>query len=226
MSTDELLDLFRKDIEDTVRPYLWSDDELYAYMNDAYYMFVRLTGGISDFTSAACSVTTTANQEYSSIHPSILVIRQATYATTNNPIRIINAQDVDSLTGEDYGILQQLAANQPKGKPKYMIIGMQPDYVQWASIPDAAYTVKLLIERLPLAPITGPGESFDGVKDHHHLHFMKWMRSLAYNKQDAETADKQKAAAAAAEFAAYCELAKREKERYKHKVRVVRYGGI
>ena len=64
------------------------------------------------------------------------------------------------------------------------------------------------------------------VKEHHHLHFMKWMRHLAYNKQDAETFDAAKSEKEAAAFLAYCELAKREKDKYKSKVRVVRYGGL
>ena len=52
------------------------------------------------------------------------------------------------------------------------------------------------------------------------------MKAQAYSKQDAETYNKAKADEEAAKFVAYCEQAKREKEKYKHKVRVVRYGGI
>ena len=51
MTSNELLDMFRRDVMDVRRPYLWTDEEIYAYMNDAYNMFARMTGGISDYTT-------------------------------------------------------------------------------------------------------------------------------------------------------------------------------
>ena len=51
MNVQELLDQFRSDAFDLALPYLWSDTDVLRYMNDAYGMFVRLTGGIGDFTT-------------------------------------------------------------------------------------------------------------------------------------------------------------------------------
>lgn len=226
MTSDELYDLFRSDVMDTAAPYLWSDDETYAYMNDAYYMFVRLTGGIPDFTSSACTVTATANQATTALDPSILVVRTATLDPSGDKVKVINAQDLDSLSDEDYGMLRTLNSTVSKGKVRYMVIGMQADAVRWVNIPDTTYTVKLVIDRLPRTTISDGGQTFEGVKPHHHFHFLKWMRHLAYSKQDAETFDKARSQQEKADFEAYCAFAKAEKERYKHKVRVVAYGGI
>lgn len=227
MTSDELYDLFRKDVVDTARPYLWSDDEVYAYMNDAYYMFVRLIGGIPDFTTTAvCTVTATANQQYADIHPSILVIRQASLAPNGEAVRVINAQDTESLSDEDFGVLRRINNSTSKGKVRYIVMGMEQDKIQWINIPDVNYTVKLIVDRLPLSIIDTPGQTFDGVKPHHHLKFLNWMKYLAYNKQDAETFNKAKAVEEKAIFESYCAFARAEKERYKHKVRVVRYGGL
>lgn len=227
MTSDELYDLFRKDVVDTVTPYLWSDSEVYAYMNDAYTMFVRLTGGIQDFlTDDVCLVTAATGEAYSAIHPSILFVRQATIDATGETVRVINAQDMERLNDEDFGMLRRLNQSDSVGKVKYMVVGIQPDTVRWVNIPDSDYDIRLLVERLPTTTITGSGQTFDGVKDHHHLHLLKWMRHLAYNKQDAETFNKLRSDAERLEFDAYCALAKREKEKQKHKVRVVAYGGI
>lgn len=58
MKVQELYDQFRSDAMDTVAPYLWSDTNVYRYMDDAYKMFVRLTGGIGDFTTQDVAIAT------------------------------------------------------------------------------------------------------------------------------------------------------------------------
>lgn len=226
MTSDELYDLFRKDVVDTVRPYFWSDEEVYAYMNDAYFMFVRLTGGIPDYNSDATFVTASEGESESEVDLSILRFRGASLSPSFEDIEIINAQDVGNLTDSDYGVLRRLNAPTSTGKPRYMVTGQEEGLVTWVPIPDKDYEVRLLLDRLPLSEITDAGQSFTGVQPHHHLHFLKWMKSLAYRKQDAETFDLARADREQADFYGYCELSKREKGTYKNKVRVVSYGGI
>lgn len=226
MNSSELLALFRSDTTDTVAPYLWSDAEVYAYMNDAYFMFVRLTGGVSDALSDACVLETSVKEPYVDLDPSILRIRQASLAPDGKTVRVINAQDTEALTDEDFGVLRRLNTSTSVGEVRYLVTGMQQNVARLVNIPDRVYTINLLIERLPLTTITGASQSFTDVAPHHHFHFLKWMRSLAYNKQDADTFDVKKAEAERQAFEVYCALAKREKDQYKHKVRVVRYGGI
>lgn len=226
MTSDELYSLFRTDVVDNVQPYLWSDSEVYAYMNDAYYMFVRLTEGISDYTSPVTEIAATQGSKYGRIDPSIMRVRTATLMPDNDEIKVVNAQDLANLTDKDYGILRDLDSNTTEGKVRYLVIGMEPELVQFVNIPDKDYTVKLLVERMPTDVISGAGQTFDGVADHHHFHFLKWMRYHAYKKQDADTFDKARSVDEATEFYQYCDLAKREKDRARHKVRVVSYGGL
>lgn len=226
MTSDELYDFFRKDVVDVEQPYLWSDEEVYAYMNDAYFMFVRLTGGIPDFTSSICSVPAVATEKYADLDPSILRIRLATRQSDGRNVKIVNIQDASTLSSEDYGRVRTLALLDRPGPVEYMIIGAEADVVQWVNIPTVNDTINLVIERLPLEPITGDGQTFEGVKPHHHIHFLKWMEYLAYNKMDSDAYDPKKSEDKESEFYRYCELAKREKETAKHKTRVVSYGGI
>src|SRR6056300_414657 len=126
MTSSELYDLFRQDVQDALQPYLWTDEEVFAYMNDAYYMFVRLTGGISDYTSTATDVAVRANDPYADIDTSILRVRRATISPDDQELNIINAQDVNDLSDTDYGVLRNLNSVSTVGKPRHMIIGTEP----------------------------------------------------------------------------------------------------
>ena len=227
MESHELLRTFRCDVVDDVEPYLWSNREVYQYINDAYFMFVREMGGIADATTpevvdlvASTGVATTP------IHESILRFRTARNTTLKQPITIINIQDTDDFVTDDYGLLHREFDSTEQGRPTHMIIGEEDGYVRWMQVPDADYNVKVVVERLPLIPITRERQRFTGVREEHHYHLLKWVRHLAYRKQDADTFNLVKSDQERNDFYEYCELAKREKGTRKHKVRVTRYGGL
>lgn len=224
MTSDELHDLFRRDVVDTRKPYLWSDTEVFAYMNDAYTMFVRLTKGVSDFTSEATKVLAYEGSNSVDLHPSIMQIRTATLADGTD-VRVLNAQDQTNMIDEDYGILRRINVLDTVGRIRYLVIGMERGKGRVVNIPDVDAEISLVIERLPLKPITDFGQELSDVEPHHHIHLMKWMEHLAYSKPDLETFNKARSEQKETAFKEYCDLAMQEKERYKHKVRVVRYGG-
>lgn len=219
-------DLFRHEVVDIEQPYLWSDLEVYAYMNDAYHMFVRLTGGVPDFTSEVCFLPIKTGQLYAQHDPSILRIRQAFRVSDRVEIRIINSQERDKLTAEDYGRTSALDSLMQPGPVNYMVVGQEEDLVSWIQIPAVDDVCQMLVERLPLATITREGQQFEGVKPHHHLHFLKWMQHLAYNKMDSDSYDPGKSDKKKMEFLEYCELAKREMGIHRHTRAGVSYGGI
>lgn len=227
MESDGLLNLFRCDASDDVEPYLWSNDELYAYINDAYFMFVRLTGGIADGSSAVTTITASDGVATTAIDASIMRVRTARNTSYNNrPLTVINVQDIDDLTSEDYGQFRSINQIDVPGRPEYMVIGEEEGYVRWINLPDADYTIQLVIERLPLTTIDGPRQTFTGVREEHHFHLLKWVRHLAYRKQDADAFDLVKSDQERADFYVYCDMARQEKDTRKHKVRTVAYGGL
>jgi len=225
MESHELLCAFRDDAIDDVEPYLWTNSEVYRYINDAYFMFVRLTGGIADGSSSVTTLIAADGVATTALNESIIRIRTARNVTDNKPIDVINIQDMDDTATTDYGILQR-SDPETIGSVRYMIIGEEDEYVRWVNIPDAEVTVQLVVERLPLIPITRGRQRFDGVRTEHHYHFLKWVRHLAYRKQDADTFNLVKSDQERDDFVAYCEMAKREKSIRRHKVRTTSYGGI
>ncbi len=64
------------------------------------------------------------------------------------------------------------------------------------------------------------------VREEHHIHLLLWMKHLAYQKQDADTFDKEKAEKMETAFEAYCFNAKRDKQRRNQKPRLIAYGGL
>jgi hypothetical protein len=227
MTSNELLDLFRKDVVDTAKPYLWSDSEIYAYMNDAYFMYVRLMGGIADSTSVAVTqVIAQAGEPFADLHPSILTIRGAYRTSDNKRVEVINYEDIEKIAVQDFGVSMPVKLDLTQGSIVSMVIGMEDDVVRFFKVPSADDVIQLSVYRLPLEPITGGDQTFEGVKDHHHIHFLKWMKAMAYSKQDTDTFNKVKASEEEMKFRAYCEQARLEWERKRHKPRVVQYGGI
>lgn len=232
MNSGDLYDLFRSDVVDTAAPYLWTDTEVYTYMNDAYRIFVRLTGGIPDATSSITQIPVMAGQMYAEVSPLILKFRQAYLVSSGEEITIINEQDIASLTVEDYGKTRKLLMSNNPGPVRYMVIGLErgkdAGKVRWLQTPVMNDTVGTVIYRLPQDALKegDSGFTFPEIGDEHVEYLMLHMKARAYGKQDAETFDRGKREGYKKEFAEYCEAARQEWERYKHKTRVVRYGGL
>lgn len=226
MDSTALHTAFRSDVVDEVGPFLWTDDEVYRYMGDAYSMFVRLTGGVADFLSAATAVPIVAGQPVADLHPSVMRVMSATRRSDTKPIDIINPTDVGKMRSSDYGQTKSIVMDTRSGPVRYMVLGLQRNKVRWVQVPEVDDVADLQIYRMPLVAITGEDQELVDVAEEHHIHLLNWMKHLAYKKQDADTFDAQASAKGKADFESYCALVKAEWERYKHKSRATSYGGI
>lgn len=226
MTPSELYDRFRSDVVDVAKPYLWTEEEVWGYENAAYRMFVRLTGGIADFTSEACTLDMAVGERIVDLHPSILHIDDAYRVSDGGKISIINLNDPQVGLRDDYGRYRRQMNLNTQGRVDMLVIGRQKHKGEWINTPAEVDQCALTIYRLPLANIVDSSTEFDDVDEDHHLHLLDWMKHLAYAKQDAETFDKARSEECAAKFEAYCAQVKREWSRYQHKTRIVSYGGI
>lgn len=228
MNSGELYELFRSDVVDEAAPYLWSDMEVFRYMNDAYRQFVRLTGGIADSTSDVTQIPVVAGEPYSEVSSSILRFRQAYVASNGNEIEVINQEDLHKLKRSDYGVNKININDLTQGDIRYMIVGQQRGQVRWVQVPAADDVVQLSVYRLPADTITEGNTTFTfpDIGEEHIEWLLLWMKARAYGKQDAETFDKGREDRYKATFEQYCRDSKAEWERYKHKPRSITYGGI
>lgn len=226
MNSGELYDTFRSDVVDTAKPYLWSDVEVYRYMDAAYKMFVRLTGGIKDFTSEVCEIAVSTGERVADYHPSILRFLTATRASDGTIVKIVNLNDEVSTRGSDYGIASSLLTDTRPGDVHSMLIGRQRGKVEFVGTPVVDDTIRLTVHRLPLVSVSDGSHPLDEVDSDHHTYLLDWMKHLAYRKQDAETFDKAKSEQCGQDFERYCFSVKAQHEREAYRVGAVAYGGI
>lgn len=226
MTSSDLYTLFRLDVADSALPYLWADSEVFAYMNDAYRMFVRLTGGVADFTSAATQVPIVAGDPLGVLNPAILRVMSARRLSDGGEIKIINSTDLPVLRESGYGWPATVSLDATPGPVNYMMIGAQPDIARWIQVPTVNDTAQLIIYRKPLNYITALAQPFTDAAEDHHFHFLKWMRHLAYQKQDAETLNLTKSDENGTAFRVYCAEVTAELARREYKPRTIAYGGI
>ncbi len=218
MDSTELRDQFRSGVLDQVEPFLWSEDDVYDYLNDAQKMFARLIGGLGDCTSNLTTINYTPATDWVSVSERILKFRDAysVLPADGRPIEIINYEDLHT---------RRIRFDGRTGRPKYLITGMEADKARLYPFPDISGTIQLLIDRLPLKEVTDADQKLE-VNAMHKTGLGLWMKARAYAKQDAETFDRGKSDGFETKFRAYCAAAKLEKDRAKHKTRVVVYGGI
>lgn len=230
MTAQELLTQFRNEMLDTAKPYFWSDEEILGYMDDAYKMFVRLMGGIADFTSDLTRVAIDAGDPVGILDKRILRITEAFRVSDGGKISIINHTDLTFTRDNDYGLIRPLHLDTMPGPVRYMVIGAERGKCKWVQIPEVNDAAQLYVYRLPATKIEMDGTNldyeFDEIGDEHVPSLCLWMRHRGYMKHDADTFDLKRAESFRAAFTEYCTLAKREWDRYKHKNREIQYGGL
>lgn len=201
---------FRSDMRDEQEPYLWSDEDIYEYMDDAQKMFCVLTGGIADVLSTQY----VAGQEFVDYSERILKLREVRDAD-GRPVQIQNFE-------QHQGCAVWPTAT---GRVSGVVTGMKDGKMRLSPLPQHDGNLSLVVYRLPLTDIEGPDGEFE-IDSRHVRHLLDWMKSRALSKADAETFDKGKADEHGGKFAAYCDRAKADRERREHTYRTIGYGGI
>lgn len=226
MKAGDLVKLLRNELNDRSAPYLWSDDELYEYVDCAQVMFARLTNGIPDSSSSICVQDVVEGDPVVVLHPKILRIRQARYVSNegepterNRFLTLVNPEDLElGRPGfhEDYGPQYGFGFDYSKiGRADYLLTGADATQARLINIPDSDGRIYLTVQRLPLKTITCKDDTFE-IPEQHHRYLSYYAQHLAYLKQDAETFDRTRSAEAEEQFLQYCDLARRERERREH----------
>jgi len=222
---DELLELFRKEVDDldTSDP-LWTDTECYAYMDDAQKEFARLTDCFADTGTTPI----TADDAWVVINPRYTRIRGARLASTGRKVFPVRYDEVEqAFLEDDYG-LQSLSANWEAltGTPRYLVTDMISDKGRLVGIPADDDTLNLVIFRLPLTDIEDDGSEFEVTDLRHQRAFIHWMKKRAYEKHDTQTLNTKLSRDSELQFRSYAEEAKHQYRRLRMKAGTIRYGGL
>ncbi len=212
MDTTELLNLFRTEVRDVDYPYLFDDEQIYAYINAAQVEFCRRTQGVEDGRSFTLAIT--PGTEWYPVNKRILKLRKAYFVDSGRPVEVVNQERTEQ---------QGIRFDGRPGPLQALVAGIQKDTLRAWPLPNQAATVALDVFRLP-KPV-GEGDSLE-VDEQHHLALLHWVKHLAYSVQDADAFDRTKAADYEARFVAYCERADVEQTRARRQVGTVQYGGL
>ncbi|MBS0453962.1 MAG: hypothetical protein JSS14_21890 [Proteobacteria bacterium] len=216
MTSGELLDRLRLDLDDLEEPQLWSDEELYSYIDDAQKMFCRKTDGLPDATTPAVTQLAVApGNSYQAVHKAILKIRGVSRADDGRPVEVVNYEDLAA---------KCMRYDGNTGRVRALVIGEENHKARTWPVSNETVTLNLLVFRLPLVKVEDDQEM--EVDEVHHLHLLDWSKRMAYLKEDADTFNKTKAAEHEQRFLGYCAEVKEEERRKAHKPRTVAYGGI
>lgn len=216
MNTGEIISLFRTEVSDTEMPYLWSDIEVISYLNDAYTMIIRFTGGVPDSTSAVTSIAVPIGSKTVQIGDSIIRIMRAFRESDGEEVAVIEATDSPLVRGAN-GRLSLLRVGSSTGPVQFMVLGADRNKAALHPVPAAADTLRLQVRRIPAVKITTMADELVDLGEEHHIHLLHWMKAKAYRKQDSETLDLGKAALSESLFLSYCEQTAFEAERFRRK---------
>ena len=237
MTPDELATLFRSDVEDedTVDP-LWTDSEVYSYMDEAQKQFARETDYFADVSTAEIvDVAVTTDEAFVAIDPRVLKIRGG--RMQNSGYKIVPKKyaqmEQTGYARDAYDTFNFSTSNinweTVTGNPRFVITDMEPGLGRLVPIPTSDDTLKLRVFRLPLEDINEDNTSeFEITETEYQRGLMYYMKYLAYQKNDSDVYNKELSEEAFQLFQEFIVRVRRDltRLRFGSTVGTVQYGGL
>lgn len=192
MNLKDLRDGFRNQADDAVSPFLWEDPEVNQFFNEAENEACQRALLLEDSDSPRiCRISLTAGKASYTLSPLVIEVRRARVASERHTLEFRNEEWLD----QNYCFGWETRT----GVPKYAILSKTK--FRPVPIPEASDTVLMTVFRLPEEPMVD-NEDEPEIQEVYHYRLIDWALRCAYLKQDADTYDPVKAAAAEARFTA------------------------
>jgi hypothetical protein len=187
----ELMEQARIRLQDIKAGNLWSDPELTMFINAAQREACRRARLIVDSTTDEITlITLQADTATYDLDPRIIFIRRAKLIGTSPTLFRVSYKDLD---------VQAPDWEDETDTPRAYVPDMDENTFRPYPTPIAAGEVRLTVIREPLVDMANDVDVPE-IKPRYLMSMMEWCYYLAYSKQDAETKDDAKAAAALAIF--------------------------
>lgn len=198
MTLEELIASFREDATDKVEPYLWEDETVTRWLNEAQdEAAVRARLLLDDSTPAVTTIAVTAGQASYQLHPKVYEIAHLQWQPSAAAHR---AKSVQLVTRE------WLDRKHPDWRTRMdcdALYAIQSEgALRMVPAPKEAGTLVLEAYRLPLNPLAN---DLDKPEIHaaSHAYLVYWALHRAFSQPDSDGFDPQRAASAEAAFTAY-----------------------
>jgi hypothetical protein len=167
----DILSTVREDmLRDAARPYLWSDDLIYRFLNEAQDRFCRRTFALLDDESDLATFDTEIGVASYALDPKVLMVNSARLST--------QPQDLYSRTRQV--IPTHLATS--TGMPSIFTQDEAAHKIRLYPVPDAVYTVVMRVSRLPLTQIADAVAP--EIPEQYHLDLAEWAVYRCLNNND------------------------------------------
>lgn len=179
MNQSDVITASRNLLDDRVKPYLWSDDELSLFADIAYPDAVtRVHGNTDSLDGYICNINIKIGVSSYELDKAILQIIRAKLSGENNPLTQSSVRDLDKyFTGWE----------STTGTPRFFIGDMDTHYIQLYPTPEVDDTLTLTVKRLPDNLLSVSGGEMEFLPNRFHYGVVFLVCSLANMKQDADT---------------------------------------
>ncbi len=188
MTVEELIARARARTDDTVSPYLVSDEDLVAFANEAQNQACERALLLHDYTSTLCSFTTEAAVAAYPLDRRILAVTRASVDGSHIPLEPLNTHD-----SYLYQVAQSLGAGRPQA------LHNTRGHIVGEATPDAEKKGSRIIYRYPLKALTET-DQVPEIPAVYHEKLVDWMVFRAFGKWDVELYNKSDRDAALAAF--------------------------
>jgi len=190
MNLRDLIDEFRWEAADEATTPFWTDTFLARAASQAEQEACRRGALILDSSSPFCSISFGAGDNLLKLDGKILEIRRAKISIPGRKIDPVTSSHLDRNSDQ---------WESETGEPLAYVTDYQTGHIRLYPTPTAADEIQLTVRRLPLADLVDDNDEPE-IRPESHLGLVQWMLYRAYMRQDADTFNPNKAAAALAEF--------------------------
>lgn len=189
MTLGEILAAARDLLDDTVEDYLWSDERLTRFANNAVREVCLRTRCMKDDSAPRCRVPIVPGTDTYAVDPSFIVVAKAQLFGQSFPLlRTTTDRLSDYLPGWDVGVVRT-------GRPELIVFDRVQNTIRVAPSPDQAYELHLKVMRLP-----DEDERMEGPDDEPVVTIIApeelkhWIAHEAYLQKDSEQYDPERSA--------------------------------
>jgi hypothetical protein len=180
MTLDELRLAFRREADDIAAPYLWSNDDVDFWVNEAEVEACRRARLIVDSrTPDLCEISLLAGDEWIDIDARIISVRRVRLSGFAYPLVKKTRAEMDmALPGwEDH-----------TGDPQAFVSDMDVTALRMYPTPTTAGTALLTVIREPKDPMVDDDDTPE-IAPRYHAKLVHWAVHRAFAKKDTETLD-------------------------------------
>lgn len=199
MILSELIRRFRVAAFDQEQPYLFADEDITDWLNDAVKEAAIRGRLIHDSeTTGVCTIVTVPNVSIYALHESLYEIDSICWVNNDPQTRTVDALSL--VSQEDMGDIWHDWRTRETGSPQYAI--QHDTNIRLVPAPNVAGEIALEGYRTPLAPMVLDTDRPE-INVIHHEYLIHWALHKGFKCPDSETFDLNRAALAEQEFTNY-----------------------